>query len=344
MSSEGFAALQRCSFTPNTAHKKVGFSIASGETPKSVSSLISPGDEFWNAAIEFADGISALADKGPRRPECHAAEDKSSCAVALCSKTLPRSGNGDFDCENTVGSNDTKQMDKSSNKVESVAANSQHKNNSPLPVKHLDFFHEDEILVSALKDKEKGGAIPGSVRVDKGQLKDNSFYRRDNLMHFVDDIKKNTLDLHGDSSAMVPGEELFKSIAAGKGHSTGVGDKGSHMIKRDLNQLTHGEDKSLAAYSNCGKPNKDSKSKFASQEVEASTPSSLPPKDHSKLSSWLPPELCAVYMKKGISELYPWQVNHFFSRLMSHTFSRMPPCQALLCRLTNCVCYTAPKQ
>uniref|UniRef100_A0A0D9XYP7 Helicase and polymerase-containing protein TEBICHI n=1 Tax=Leersia perrieri TaxID=77586 RepID=A0A0D9XYP7_9ORYZ len=297
VSSGGFVSLQRCSFTPNTGQKKVGFSAApgAGETPKSAStnSLISPGEEFWNAAIEFADGISAQADKGPRRSECDA-DDKSSCAVALCSKILPRSGKGGFNNEGTVGSNETKQMDKSLNKEESVAANTHHVNSSPLPVKHLDFFHEDEIQVPGLKIEEKGGTVDLS---HKGQVKSSSIQRVENLTHSVDDTKKNTFDMHIDSSATIHDECLFKS--------TRVGVNGSCLTKRDV----YKEDKLLTAYSNRGKPNKDSANKFSSQEMESNTPtSSVPQKDHSKLSSWLPAELCAIYMKKGISELYPWQV------------------------------------
>ncbi|XP_062201875.1 helicase and polymerase-containing protein TEBICHI isoform X2 [Phragmites australis] len=309
VSGVSFAALQRCSFTPNTAHKKAEFSLTTGETPKSVSrnSLTSPGQEFWNAAIEFADGVSAQADKAHGRPEFDAAGDKSSCAVAVCSKTLPRSGKGEFDCQNAVVSNDTHQMVKSS--VESLAANSQHIIGSPLPVKHFDFFHEDDIQVSSSKGKENGSSEAGSVHMDHSQLKNIGFRRVENLMHPVYAMKKSTLDLHVDSAAMIPCQSLFKSKTEGKVNSTRDADKCSHLSKRDLNELIHNENKSLAAYSYSSKPNKDSKSKFASKEVEVSTPtSSLPLKDHSKLSSWLPSELCAVYYKKGISELYPWQV------------------------------------
>jgi DNA polymerase theta len=295
LSGEGFAALQRSSFTPYAAQKMAGFSAAPGETPKSAASLITPGEDFWNAAMEVADDVSAMADKGPRRRHCDAAEDKSSCAVALGSKTLPRSGNEEFNCENTVGSNPMKLIDTSSNTAELAAANRQHKNNSPLPVKHLDFFHEDAIQVPGLEGKEKGDTVPGSAQVNQGRPMDSSFHRTENLMHSVDDIKTITLS---------------ESKTAGMGHSIDVGGRGSCMIKSDLNQLTHGETKPLAARSNPGKPNRDSKSKFASQRVETCTPtSSVPLKDHSKLSSWLPHELCAIYMKKGIPQLYPWQVS-----------------------------------
>ncbi|GJM87561.1 hypothetical protein PR202_ga03528 [Eleusine coracana subsp. coracana] len=265
MCGEGFKTLQRCSFTPNTEQKKADFSLAIGETPKSESrnSLTSPGEDFWNAAIEFADGISAQANKARGRPEYDAAEDKSSCAVAACSKTLPRSGKGDIGSPNAVGSNDTHQMEKSLF-IESLVANGQPIIGSPLPVKHFDFCHDDENQVSSSKGEENAG----SVHMDHSQLKNSGFKGVGNLVHPVDATKKTTLDLHVDFSAMTQCQRLFSS-----------------------------------------KPNKDSKSKFSSKEMEASTPtSSLPLKDHSKLSSWLPPELCAVYYKKGISELYPWQV------------------------------------
>ncbi|KAL6623093.1 hypothetical protein ACP70R_032972 [Stipagrostis hirtigluma subsp. patula] len=311
VSGEGFVALQRCSFTPNIAQKKVGFSLAPGETPKgsvSRNSLTSPGEEFWNEAIEFADGISALADKARGRAEFDAAEDKSSCAVALCSKTLPRSGKGEFDCQNTVGSNDTHQMEKSSKKVESLAASSQHIIGSPLPVKHLDFFHEDDILISGLKGKEKGSSEVGHAYTDHGQLKDSGVQGVEILKHSVDAMKRSTPDLNGDAGANVSCQGLFRSTA-GQVLSTQQGDIDSHPISRDLNIPIHNEDKPLAEYSNSHKPNNSSKNKITSQEVEVSTPtSSLPLKDHSKLSSWLPPELCAIYYRKGIAELYPWQV------------------------------------
>ncbi|KAI5315956.1 hypothetical protein L3X38_045132 [Prunus dulcis] len=44
---------------------------------------------------------------------------------------------------------------------------------------------------------------------------------------------------------------------------------------------------------------------------EACTPSSFVPlKDHLDLNSWQQPEICSLYRKKGISKLYPWQVDY----------------------------------
>lgn len=325
----GFSALQRCSLTPSTAQRKVGFSQAPVETLKSVSrnSLTSPGEEFWDAAIELADGISAQAVKVRGRSEFDAAEDKSSCAVALCSKTLRRSGRDELDCQNTVGSNDTHHVEKLSNKVESLALNSQHINNSPLPVKQLDFFHEDDIKVSGSKFEAKCSYEACNAQADHVPLKDSGLLGKENLIDPVDVMKKSANTLHTDSASMRC-QGVFKSTVEGKVHPTLEGERDSHLIRRDLNQPTHNGNKSVAAYSNNCKTwiDIDSKSKFASQEVEASTPtSSIPLKDHSKLSSWLPPELCAIYMKKGISELYPWQVrirfpNYLFNKSLAASF------------------------
>jgi DNA polymerase theta len=314
VSCVGFSALQRCSFTPSTAQIKVGFSLAPVETLKSVSrnSLTSPGEEFWNAAIELADGISAQADKVRGRPEFDAAEDKSSCAVAAFFKTLPRSGRDELDCQNTVGSNDTHHIEKLSNKVESLAVNCQHIISSPLPVKQLDFFHEDDIKVSGSKFETKGSYETCNAQADRVPLKGSGRLEKENLMDPVDVLKRSAINLHTDSAAMRC-QGVFKSTTEGKVHPTQEAERDSNLIRRDLNQPTHNENKSLAAYSNNRKTWIDSKSKVASQEVEASTPtSSIPLKDHSKISSWLPPDLCAIYMKKGISELYPWQVKVLF--------------------------------
>lgn len=197
---------------------------------------------------------------------------------------------------------------KKSLQIESLTANGQPIIGSPLPVKHFDFCHDDDHQVSSSKVEENAGI----VRMDHSQLENSDFKGLGNLVLPVDAMKKTTIDLHVDSEAMAQCQGLFRSKIEGKVHSFQDADKNSYLIKRDLNQLTHNGDKSVGVHSNGSKPYKDSKSKLASKEMEASTPtSSLPLKDHSKLSSWLPPELCAVYYKKGISEFYPWQMECF---------------------------------
>lgn len=70
--------------------------------------------------------------------------------------------------------------------------------------------------------------------------------------------------------------------------------------------LTGKDNDSLASYSPV-----DEVMKLAGnhESNEASTPSSFVPlNDRLDLNSWLPPEICSIYRKKGISKLYPWQV------------------------------------
>jgi imidazolonepropionase-like amidohydrolase len=37
---------------------------------------------------------------------------------------------------------------------------------------------------------------------------------------------------------------------------------------------------------------------------------------HVDLSEWLPPDICATYIKKGLRKLYPWQVHSVFLSTM----------------------------
>ncbi|XP_047322143.1 helicase and polymerase-containing protein TEBICHI [Impatiens glandulifera] len=58
-----------------------------------------------------------------------------------------------------------------------------------------------------------------------------------------------------------------------------------------------------------GTPDISIKRVIAHEYIEDGTPSSLAPlKVHLEINHWLPSELCMAYKKKGISKLYPWQV------------------------------------
>ncbi|KAL8244776.1 hypothetical protein R6Q59_011034 [Mikania micrantha] len=47
----------------------------------------------------------------------------------------------------------------------------------------------------------------------------------------------------------------------------------------------------------------------ALNSVENTPSSSVPPNDRLDISNWLPSEICNTYKKRGISKLYPWQVD-----------------------------------
>ncbi|KAJ0770269.1 putative DNA-directed DNA polymerase [Helianthus annuus] len=58
-------------------------------------------------------------------------------------------------------------------------------------------------------------------------------------------------------------------------------------------------------------PNTDIKSFNANglNSVDNTPSSSLPPNDRLDISNWLPSEICKIYKRRGISKLYPWQVD-----------------------------------
>lgn len=132
-----FMCLRKCNKTPNSNLAKTCLFDPSDsapalaeETPKSKNSNISPGEDFWNAAIQVADGMFAPIVKTWSAGD-NLLDDKSSCAPGECTKaSLSFAGlaNGDV-----VASNNVKIKEKNK-EVTSEA--------SPLPVKHLDFVHE----------------------------------------------------------------------------------------------------------------------------------------------------------------------------------------------------------
>ncbi|KAJ0555833.1 putative DNA-directed DNA polymerase [Helianthus annuus] len=58
-------------------------------------------------------------------------------------------------------------------------------------------------------------------------------------------------------------------------------------------------------------PNTDIKSYNVNglNSVDNTPSSSLPPNDRLDISNWLPSEICKIYKRRGISKLYPWQVD-----------------------------------
>ncbi|KAJ4750728.1 DNA polymerase I [Rhynchospora pubera] len=203
-SGNGLSCLRKCNKTPNSNLTKTclfnpsdSAPVLAEETPKSKNSNISPGEDFWNAAIEVAEGVFApMVRTGAVGDSL--LEDKSSCAPGECTKgsiSFVDLANGDI-----VASNNVKFKEKNG-EIASEA--------SPLPVKHLDFVHDE---------------------------------RKDEVADLIAKVEPNLI-------------------------------------------ITRGNETKLC-----------------------SPTSSINIKDQLKLGNWLPPELCGVYKKKGILQLYPWQV------------------------------------
>ncbi|XP_078170110.1 helicase and polymerase-containing protein TEBICHI-like [Carex rostrata] len=194
-----FTCLRKCNKTPNSNCTKTclfdpsdSAPVLAEETPQSKNSNISLDEDFWNEVMQVADGVRTGAAGD------NLLEDKSSCAPAECTKgsiSFVGLANGD------IVSNINVKIKENNEKVASEL--------SPLPVKHLDFVHEER--------KDEVAGLIAELEPDLAVIRENG-------------------------------------------------------IKSD------------------------------------SPTSSMNIKDQLKLSNWLPWELCSVYKKKGILQLYPWQV------------------------------------
>ncbi|KAM1247252.1 hypothetical protein TB2_043362 [Malus domestica] len=267
-----FLDMFKC-YTPGSMTRK---SIVS-ETPKSRgSSSFSPGEAFWNDAIQLADGLCAQA-----------AEVISAADIQYHSKSSCNLRNAPCDGKSKEMLNEGERMDNSANSgPKGKYRKDLDKEVSPLPVKHFDFSCEDKNL---------GEVVPHHC--DAYNLK---------------------------SAALIGGEQSESSLADHRGLRNTIMTRCS---KSQENQVIFREPDTdtVNAVTNMkvdltGKDNDSMTSYSPVDEVvkltgnhessEASTPSSsMPLKDRLDLNSWLPPEICSIYRKKGISKLYPWQVD-----------------------------------
>ncbi|XP_068648888.1 helicase and polymerase-containing protein TEBICHI isoform X2 [Aristolochia californica] len=265
MGLKTFVGLRKCGNTPEANLHVPGLSmnaVASYETPKSVykNKLMSPGDAFWNEAIQVADGLFVSID------QCSVQIEKANNIVEgrvlerrLISESVQCAG--ESICLEMV-QKETKENDK----LSSIA----HIESSPLPVKHFDFSVEEKSSneINVCLDDEVPKNICGLRR---GEEQKNFLSQGNNVITVGDD------------------NNFFNTPKIIDNFSIGPSAPSGSLYKFSSKETRH--------YSAYKKVN------------EACTPSSsMPPKDSLLLSSWLPPEICHIYMNRGISKLYPWQV------------------------------------
>ncbi|KAG9455791.1 hypothetical protein H6P81_000299 [Aristolochia fimbriata] len=258
--------LRKCGNTPEANLDVSGLSlnaVASNGTSKLVykNTLTSPGDAFWNEAMQVADGLFVSID------QCSVQNGKANNFVqgrVLERKLSPEfiQGGGEAVCMKMVEKG-TKESD-SFNEVAQTEA-------SPLPVKHFDFSAEEKTSndINNGPDNVVQKNICGLKRVE-GQ--DNSLSHGDKVI------------TDGDDNNYCNTPKKLDNVYIG-----------APAPCSSLSKLSSKENRVCLT---------------ANQKVcEASTPSSsMPPKDSLLLSRWLPSEICHIYMKRGISKLYPWQV------------------------------------
>ncbi|EOA15743.1 hypothetical protein CARUB_v10006788mg [Capsella rubella] len=246
-------------------------------TPKSGSgsSMFSPGDAFWNEAIQVADGL-AIPIENSRSVEVKDGGEYGtilSCSNKTdhCSEKLKRS----------LDIDESRVKDKEAigfSKVVEKHGRDFKKEVSPLPVKNLELLFQDK--------KTNGGNRERFTSFD--QNNSTLGISRISESVFVDDKGCETLDIANNVEAnniligrVYPEPEENKDILCEENHHERSGSMIGNIRK----------------------------SVDSSESEESHTPSSSHRnKDGLNLSTWLPSEVCSVYNKKGIFKLYPWQV------------------------------------
>ncbi|XP_052209368.1 helicase and polymerase-containing protein TEBICHI isoform X2 [Diospyros lotus] len=277
------ASLRKCKRTSTTSlcisgHDTPAMIARARETPKSTrgSSIFSPGDAFWNEAIQVADGLFVTND------ELFVQVAREIDAKANCAR------NNSNDLRNVgLGHMSKKALNEGGNRVSGLEMNTSigsslksgkdlDKETSPLPVKHFDFSCEDKNLDDA------------TSYVDTMAI----------LMHRKGEQT---------GSASVINRSVQPANQANNSHLNGAVPQVQEVTGCDV---AKGEEGCIQDNDFTGSitPDKE-KGNFAANS-EYDTPSSFVPSNNRlDLSHWLPFELCSMYNKKGISKLYPWQVD-----------------------------------
>ncbi|CAI8605756.1 unnamed protein product [Vicia faba] len=230
-------------------------------TPKSTrgSSMFSPGEDFWDEAIQLADGLAVPMDNDSSKviEESNVMGDN----IEMNSCNL----------QNYDGKA-RKILDQSKNTgLAEIHTKDSTKEASSLPVRHFDFTHED----NNMDEKTLQNChVNNLVNVTRGSGKQ------------------------------------YESISVAS-HSYEQTYKVQEKILVDALGKRAGKDNINMTSNSFNSPNNEARTTInIHASVEAKTPSShVSLDDHLDLHSWLPPEICNIYRKKGISKLYNWQVD-----------------------------------
>ncbi|KAJ9555668.1 hypothetical protein OSB04_010282 [Centaurea solstitialis] len=160
--------------------------------------------------------------------------------------------------------------------VDASMASSMEKEVSPLPVKHFDFSFEDKV-------KDMDSPCDRIVNNMDKQLVECS----------ITDNNPTTMHLSTPSNQVQSLSKLQEMSSS------------CVITKRRVDVLDQPSDNRTS-----NTPSTDIKGATVNcpQSVENTPSSSLLPNDRLDISNWLPSELCNIYKRRGISKLYPWQV------------------------------------
>ncbi|XP_065030525.1 helicase and polymerase-containing protein TEBICHI isoform X5 [Musa acuminata AAA Group] len=322
---DGVVSLRRCTATPDgsftkTRHYMIGMCCnnrVTNDTPKSAlrCSIFSPGDEFWSEAIQVADGLLPAASnlpEGLQFSKCGTSDNKLRTDESSC-----RATNGVLDSGSMASKVSQKIGEKPIVENKTSLKISQHIEVSPLPVKHFDFSCEDSFRQRGVEKNES--AIGVSV-----EPANSNYIQQKHLDSLL--FKKHSEDMENCLAPKENSDFSFcnsggSSSSTGKSYQTGAGSDldacpGKGNLPTQENNM--GQIRSVrlpvclpgTGYDSANLERKQKNKLIANGNYEEfGTPSSsVPPKYRLQLHSWLPPEVCNIYKRKGISELYPWQV------------------------------------
>ncbi|KAL2525525.1 Helicase and polymerase-containing protein TEBICHI [Abeliophyllum distichum] len=251
------------------------------QTPQTTrgSSIFSPGEEFWNEAMVVADGLFAPKDS----VSSHVAENTEASLAGYEMNNSNNVKNGGFgNALNKASNGDT-------DRVSAVGSVGKHgkdlnKEASPLPVKHFDFSSEEKNL-DAETSSHDNNTKSCTLGDDEKRRASTSHHGLQNNNDREICCKVQTHEISFGGQGMIT--------------KCAISKRNVEFLIQDSDSLTSDT------------PEKEcNKFSFNHEPNNNNTPSSFSSmKDWLDLSNWLPLEICCVYKKKGISKLYPWQVD-----------------------------------
>ncbi|PON76487.1 Helicase and polymerase-containing protein TEBICHI [Parasponia andersonii] len=244
------------------------------ETPNSTrgSSIFSPGDAFWDEAIQLADVLCY-----PTANFCAKAADE----IGIAESQYHKKNSGNLKEKINEGQS---MAAYTSSRGLPVRRENELEEKSPLPVKHFDFLFDDKNLDGSIPchgDTSYSKITHGDGALSKSSLIDHSSPENNNNVNHHSTCERNK-EICGEQE-MTPGIAVTKLKV--------------ELVGRDGRMK-------------CNLPNDGIMKSIGNSESAEGTPSSImPSRDWLDINSWLPPEICSIYRKKGISKLYPWQVD-----------------------------------
>lgn len=282
------------------------------------SSMFSPGDAFWNEAIEVADGLlrpeeigigtsklsGSACDKVPalegERPDNQEEEVtgvndevkdiERDLGSAVCMAMLTSEGKLEGDIRNFMG------------RLTEVEV-------SPLPVRRFSFTCQNSPF-NEINPVQKPPDLEHLSETYEAGLEAGVEPREPcDIVHEMQVVERSETDMLPNSAP--------SAVAALKQLVIEQVTEAPCTVAEPSVDVTSNTDSELALGASvkklCG-PFVSAKAETAAEKGKQSTPSPTVRQPSLDLSKWLPPEICATYAKKGLTKLYPWQVT-----IMSYT-------------------------